>query len=256
MDYSKIAGSPRAATLLGIAASYLFVLSAQSAQAEEMLCLYQRHKALGDIEVQLAEKFAKVTQKNGLTFVIAGPTWDVSVFQPRKKKIARLTYANFIRNGPKHIEYFDGATDWPLVVEKSSTEYKGLPAKAYALPFKSKDGKIVSLKHGKVGSYYVNTTFKVDPHIRNFLFQMFHLQPADGIPLKYVKLGKPHRFGQDLAYNRSEVVVTALDTMTAKSKPFQRNIFAVPGGYKTTTESDITFGDKTDDLREIMEDLN
>lgn len=253
MDHKNIAGILASASFLSVAASFFF---AQSAHAEPMLSLYQRHKGLGDIEVQIAKNHARIVQKNGLTFVISGPSWNVAVFQPKKRKIAHLTYANFIRNGPKHIEFFDGATDWPLVVEKKEFLYKGLPAKAYALPYKSKDGKLVDLKRGKAGTYFVNTSIKIDPHIRTFLVQMFHIQPADGIPLKYVKIGKPYRFGQGLAYNRSEIVFTTLDTITAQQKPFQKSIFSIPRDYKNTTESDITFGDKTDDMREIMEDLN
>jgi len=253
MNRNYIAGTRSMTAILVLAG--LFMVGTK-AQAEEMLSLYQRHKALGDIEVEIAKSSARIVQKNGLTFVISGPSWDVSVFQPRKKKIARLTYANFMRNGPKHIEYFEGATEWPLVLEKESIDYKGIPAKVYALPFKSKNGAMIDLKRGKAGSYYVNTSFKIDPHIRNFLLQMFHLPSADGIPLKYAKLGKPYRFGQGLAYNRAEVVVTALDTISAKTKPFQKRSFAIPGDFKFTSESDITFGDKTDDLREIMEELN
>lgn len=253
MDHKKIVGILAPASFLSVAGSFFF---AQTVSAEQMLSLYQRHKGLGDIEVQIAKNYARIVQKNGLTFVIAGPSWGVSVFQPKKRKIAHLTYANFIRNGPKHIEYFEGATEWPLVVEKNAFLYKGLPAKAYALPFKSKDGKLVDLKRGKAGTYLVSTSFEIDPHIRTFLVQMFHIQPADGIPLKYVKLARPYRFGQGLAYNRSEMVFTTLDTITAQQKPFQKSIFSTPRNYKITTESDITFGDKTDDLREIMEDLN
>jgi len=234
----------------------LGVFSPLMARAEQMLELYQRHKAMGDIEVTIARAAVRVRQKNGLTFVISAPSWNVSIFQPRKKKIAVLTYANFARNGPKHIEYFEGAIDWSLVVEAENCRYRGLQAKAYALPFKSRDGKLVDLKRGKVGSYLVNTSFAVDPHIRSFLQQMFHIQTADGIPLKYVKIGKPYSFGQGLAYNRSEEVVTILDTMSGAMKPFRKNVFLVPSGYKTTSESDLTFGDKTEDMQEIMKELD
>lgn len=234
----------------------VFFAVPQNAHAELMLSLYQRHRALGDIEVEIAHSCARIVQKNGLTFVIAGPSWEISVFQPRKKKIARLSYANFMRNGPKHIEFLEGATDWPLILERKSIDYKGIPAKVYALPFKSKKGELIDLSRGKAGSYYVNTSFKIDPHIRNFLLQMFHIQTADGIPLKYVKLGTPYSFGQGLAYNRAEVVVTVLDTITAKRQPFRKSSFVVPRDFKTTTESDLTFGDKTDDMREIIQDLN
>ncbi len=143
-----------------------------------------------------------------------------------------------------------------LVLEKKSIVYKGLQAKLYALPFKHKNGKLVDLKHGKAGSYYVATEFKIDPHIQNFLLQMFHLQQADGIPLKYIKIGVPFVFGQGLAYNRQEGLVTMLDTITAKRKPFERSIFAIPKSFKTTHESDVTMGDKTEDMREIIEQLN
>ncbi len=242
-----------AATLLGFTA---LALLAPKAAAETMLSLYQRQRAMGDIEVEIARDCAKITQKDGNSFVIAGPTFDVYVFNPKRKKIARLTYKNFIRNGPKHIEYLEGATEWPLVVEKNSVVYKGLKARLYALPFKHQNGKLVDLKHGKAGSYYVETEFKIDPHIQNFLLQMFHLQPTEGIPLKYVKIGVPFVYGQGLAYNRQEGLVTMLDTITAKRKPFEKSIFAIPKGYKSTHESDVTMGDKTDELREIIERLD
>ncbi len=211
---------------------------------------------MGDIEVEIAKDCAKITQKDGNCFVISGPSFDVHVFNPLRKKIARLTYKNFMRNGPKHIEYLEGATEWPLVVEKKSVVYKGLNARLYALPFKHKNGTLVDLKRGKAGSYYVETEFEIDPHIHNFLLQMFHLQPVDGIPLKYVKIGVPFVFGQGLAYNRQEGLVTMLDTITAKRKPFEKSIFAIPKGYKTTHESDVTMGDKTEDMREIIEQLD
>ncbi len=239
--------------LLGFAP---LILLAPKAQAESMLSLYQRHRAMGDIEVEIAKDCARITQKDGSRFVIAGPSFDVYVFNPRSKKIARLTYKNFMRNGPKHIEYLEGATEWPLVVEKNSAVYKGLRARLYALPFKHKNGKLVDLKQGKAGSYYVETDFKVDQHIQNFLLQMFHLQPVEGIPLKYVKIGIPFVYGQGLAYNRQEGLVTMLDTITAKRKPFEKSIFAIPGGYTTTHESDVTMGDKTEHLREIIEQLD
>ncbi len=253
MSSSHTAGKITAATVLGIVAFFAY---AQSVKAETMLSLYQRQRAMGDIEVEIARDCAKITQKDGNSFVIAGPSFDVHVFNPRRKKIARLTYKNFMRNGPKHIEYLEGATIWPLVVEKKSVVYRGLNAKLYALPFKHKNGKLVDLKHGKAGSYYVETEFKIDPHIHNFLLQMFHLQPVEGIPLKYVKIGTPYVFGQGLAYNRQEGPVTMLDTITAKRKKFEKSIFAIHKGYKTTHESDVTMGDKTEDLREIIEQLN
>jgi hypothetical protein len=253
MSTEHTAGKITAATVLGIVAFFLF---APSVRAETMLSLYQRQRAMGDIEVDIAKECAKITQKDGNCFVIAGPSFDVHVFNPLRKKIARLTYKNFMRNGPKHIEYLEGATEWPLVVEKKSVVYKGLNAKLYALPFKHKNGKLVDLKHGKAGSYYVETEFKIDPHIQNFLLQMFHLQAVDGIPLKYVKIGVPFVFGQGLAYNRQEGLVTMLDTITAKRKPFKKGIFAIPKGYKTTHESDVTMGDKTEDMREIIEQLD
>ncbi len=253
MSTEHTTGKITAATVLGIVACFLF---AQNVRAETMLSLYQRQRAMGDIEVEIAKDCAKITQKDGNCFVIAGPGFDVHVFSPLRKKIARLTYKNFMRNGPKHIEYLEGATDWPLVVEKKSVVYKGLNARLYALPFKHKNGKLVDLKHGKAGSYYVETEFKIDPHIQNFLLQMFHLQPVDGIPLKYVKIGSPFVFGQGLAYNRQEGLVTMLDTITAKRKPFEKGIFAIPKGYKKTHESDVTMGDKTEDMREIIEQLD
>lgn len=242
-----------AVALLGFTALTLFP---PKVQAETMLSLYQRQRAMGDIEVEIAKDCAKITQKDGNRFVIAGPSFDVYVFNPLRKKIARLTYKNFMRNGPKHIEYLEGATEWPLVLEKNSVDYKGLKAKLYALPFKRKDGKLVDLKLGKAGSYYVESEFKIDPHIQNFLFQMFHIQQVEGIPLKYVKIGVPFVYGQGLAYNRQEGLVTMLDTITAKRKPFEKSIFAIPKGYKATHESDVTMGDKTEDLREIIEQLD
>ncbi len=242
-----------AATLLSIAA---IVGQAPGAEAETMLSLYQRHRAMGDIEVYIAKNAAKIVQKDHNQFIIAGPSFDVHVFNTRRKKIAKLTFKNFIRNGPKHIEYLEGATDWPLVLEKKSIDFKGLPTKLYALPFKHKDGKLVDLKRGKAGSYYVENEFKVDPHVQTFLQQMFHLQPADGIPLKYAKLGNPFTFGQGLAYNRAVDTVTTLDTITAKRKPFEKSIFEIPQRYKFATESDVTMGDKTEDMREIIENLD
>ena len=253
MSSKKQAGKHAAAPVLGVIALILF---GRSAQAENMLSLYQRQRAMGDIEVDVAKDCAKITQKDGNRFVIAAPSFDVYVFNPQRKKIARLTYNNFMRNGPKHIEYLEGATEWPLVLEKNSVVYKGLKAKLYALPFKRKNGKLVDLKLGKAGSYYVESEFKIDPHIQNFLLQMFHIQQAEGIPLKYVKIGVPFVYGQGLAYNRQEGLVTMLDTITAKRKPFEKSIFAIPRGYKTTHESDVTMGDKTEDLREIIEQLN
>lgn len=247
------AGKFVAAAFLEFAA---LLLISPNAQAESMLSLYQRHRAMGDIEVEIAKDCAKITQKDGNRFVIAGPSFAVYVFNPLRKKIARLTYENFMRNGPKHIEYLEGATQWPLVVEKNSVAYKGLKAKLYALPFKHRDGKLVDLKQGKAGSYYVESEFEIDPHIQNFLLQMFHLQSIKGIPLKYVKIGIPFVYGQGLAYNRLEGPVTMLDTITAKRKPFEKSIFAIPRGYKTTHESDVTMGDKTEDLREIIEQLD
>jgi hypothetical protein len=247
------AGKTAAAMVSAIAAVLLF---AQNVQAENMLSLYQRHRAMGDIEVEIAKNCAKITQKDGNRFVIAGPSFDVHVFNPQRKKIAKLTFKNFIRNGPKHIEYLEGATEWPLVLEKSSVNFKGLPAKVYALPFKYKNGKPADLKHGKAGTYYVESEFKIDPHIQTFLLQMFHLQKADGIPLKYVKIGIPFTFGQGLAYNKQVGLVTMLDTITAKRKPFEKGLFAVPQGYKSTTEGDVTMGDKTEDMREIIENLD
>ncbi|MBA3994124.1 MAG: hypothetical protein C0469_11405 [Cyanobacteria bacterium DS2.3.42] len=253
MSTEHTARKVTAATFLGIVA---FFLCARSVGAETMLSLYQRQRAMGDIEVEIAKDCAKITQKDGNCFVISGPSFDIHVFNPLRKKIARLTYKNFMRNGPKHIEYLEGATEWPLVVEKKSVVYKGLNARLYALPFKHKNGTLVDLKRGKAGSYYVETEFKIDPHIHNFLLQMFHLQPVDGIPLKYVKIGVPFIFGQGLAYNRQEGLVTMLDTITAKRKPFEKSIFAIPKGYKTTHESDVTMGDKTEDMREIIEQLD
>lgn len=231
-------------------------LPGRAAEAESVLSLYQRHRGMGDIEVEIAKNQAKITQMDGSRFIIAGPTWDVHVFNPKRRKIATLTYANFMRNGPKHIEYLEGATDWPLVVESDSADFKGLKTKIYALPFKRKDGRLVDLKQGKAGSYYVHPLFKVDAHILSFLCQMFHIQQADGIPLKYVKLGNPFTYGQGLAYNKTEGVITVLDTITARSKPLKKSIFIVPQGYKKTTESDVTMGDKTDDIHEIMKELN
>lgn len=231
-------------------------LPAQAAGTETMLSLYQRHRGMGDIEVEIARKAAKITQKDGSCFIISSPSFDVNVFNSKRKKIATLTYANFMRNGPKHIEYLEGATEWPLVVESNSADFKGMPVKIYALPFKRKDGQLVDLKRGKAGSYYVLTTFKIDEHIVNFLCQMFHIQKADGIPLKYVKLGNPFTYGQGLAYNKTEGVITVLDTITAKTKPLPKGIFTVPQGYKKTTESDVTMGDKTNDIQEIMKELN
>jgi len=114
----------------------------------------------------------------------------------------------------------------------------------------------VELKRGKAGSYYVASAFNVAPQILVFLQQMFHLAPADGVPLRYAKLGRPFEFGQGLAYNRHEGVVTTRDTITAARKPYEKEIFAIPRGYKKTSQSDVTLGDKTDDMREIIEQLD
>ncbi len=108
MSNQHIAEKVTAATVLGIVACFLF---APDVKAETMVSLYQRQRAMGDIEVEIAKDCAKITQKDGNCFIIAGPSFDVFVFNPRRKKIARLTFKNFMRNGPKHIEYLEGATE-------------------------------------------------------------------------------------------------------------------------------------------------
>jgi hypothetical protein len=244
----KIAASAASALL-----SFLF---SPAARAEDMISLYQRHRCLGKIDVFIAKDSARITQENGHSFVIAGPKWDVKIFNPKRKLMATTPYATFKHNGPKTIEYFEGATEWPLVLEKPHLNYKGVSAKMYGLPFKQKNGKLVDLKRGKAGSYYVLSDFKVDPHVLVFFQQMYHLQVADGVPLKYVKIGRPFEFGQGLAYNKHEGVVTTLDTITAAKMPLKKELFAIPQGYKNTIEGDVTLGDKTDDMREIIEQLN
>ncbi len=251
MHSGKTTKIVRTATVVGIAAIFS---SFQSVRAEEMLSLFQRHRGLGNVEVEITRNSARIVQPEGNCFVVAGPDWDVHIFNQKRKRMAKLLFKNFVRNGPKNIEYLEGATEWPLVTENPQTSYKHLPAKLYALPFKHKDGRLVELKRAKAGSYYVSRNFPVDPHILTFLQQMFHLQPADGVPLKFVKLGHPYQFGQGLAYNRQEGTVTILDTITAQLKPAKK--FVIPQGYKMTNESDVTMGDKTEDMREIIEQLN
>jgi hypothetical protein len=241
---------------LSIAFAMISVLFSPAAHAQEMLSLYQRHRALGKIDVFITKNAAKITLESGHSFVIAGPSWDVKIINPKRKLIAITPYETFKNSGPKTIEYFEGATDWPLVLERSSTNYKGVTAKIYGLPFKQKNGKLVDLKRGKAGSYYVLKDFIVDPHVLVFFQQMYHLQAADGVPLKYVKIGRPFEFGQGLAYNRHEGVVTTLDTITTKGKPLNKEIFDIPRGYKKTSEGDVTLGDKTEDMREIIEQLD
>lgn len=221
-----------------------------------MLSLYQRHRCLGKIDVFITKHSARITQENGHSFVIAGPSWDVHIFNPKRKLIATTPFKTFKNNGPKTIEYFEGATEWPLVLETPYLKYKGVSAKVYGLPFKEKNGKLIDLKRGKAGSYYVLSDFKVDPQVLVFFQQMYHLQVADGVPLKYVKIGRPFDFGQGLGYNKQEGVVTTLDTITAARKPFRKEIFTIPSGYKKTSEGDVTLGDKTEDMREIIEQLD
>lgn len=237
-----------------IAVAALVLPCFQAAQAQTMLSIVQRHRALGVIKVEIAKNGAMIREADGNCFVINGPKWDVSVFNEKRKRIARLTFSNFLRNGPKHIEYFEGATPWPLVVEKANIDYKGVPATLYALPFKFKNGRLVDLKRGKAGEYCVARAFTPDWHVLTFLQQMFHIPPADGIPLKYTKLGHPYEFGFGLKYNKIEDVFTILDTIEAKTVPVKK--FDIPKGYKLTTESDVTLGGKTDDMRDIMDQLN
>lgn len=226
------------------------------ASAEPMLNLYQRHRGLGDIEVNVCKAAARIKQENGNTFVISAPSYDVTIFNSRRRKLAKLSFKNFIRNGPKNIEWLEGATDWPLTLETAELKYKGIAAKTYALPFKTKTGQLVDLKHGKAGSYVVCRRFKVTPQILTFFHQMFHLQPSDGLPLKYVKIGKPFQFGHGLDYNRHEGRVTVLDTITAQLTKSELSSFAIPKGFKNTIESDVTMGDKTDDMKEIIQQLD
>lgn len=219
-----------------------------------MLVLEQTTRGLGPMTTYIYRDRVKCVVGTHWIYLSAAPDWEVVVFNPKTKLMARIPFDKFVKYGPETAGYVESVIhDWPRVLDKPDCKYAGMDAVNYALPFRYKNGKLVSLRHGKVGEYVLAKSVKADQHVIRFL-QAFQRTPPDPrVPLKYAKLGYPNLYGTGLKYNKQESWVVNLSTQASRMVPYDKKLFMKPQGYKPATEGEVTLGEKASEMNHVFE---
>ncbi|HEY9786397.1 MAG TPA: hypothetical protein V6D17_13400 [Candidatus Obscuribacterales bacterium] len=234
------------------------VIAKASRPANATWLLKQKHRTYGSVEVYLSDKGVKVISSNAdYVFLCAAPSWDAVIYSDKRKVYSKRPLSQWTKHGFRTaLDVQNNSTyyTWPKVAEKSQN-YAGIDATVFAFPLLHKNQRPADLKFGKVGEYVVGTSCTESKFPEEFLQSLYDVPPARGIPLRFVKIGRPDAFGFGLSYNQRSQVQTILDTFSARPFSGAVDFSKSLTNYKAVDESKVVIRheDMNDVFKQLME---
>jgi hypothetical protein len=144
--------------LMVLVAPYSYAGSAQafSLKPDEELDLTFAASLQGHAHLRVSNDFLCVEiPEHHMIIVAEAPTWSVRAISPPRKLTGVSSFEDWVRRGsPLNFLKVTSIPEWPLI-RLGSKPFMQWQATAYALPYKTQQGKAVPLNRGRVGDFLV-----------------------------------------------------------------------------------------------------
>lgn len=234
----------------------LLLLPEPALAADNCWLLKQHHLVFGELDVYIWPKGALVVpQKNDYRFLCTAPDWDAKLYSDKRKLFCKLPYSSWSKKGIRtamNLQSNDGFYGWPKVPD-GKRKLAGMNVSKFAFPYKYPDGRLVDLKNGNVGEYWLSNDFAIHTNVYSFLQALYDLPAEKGLPVRFEKVGNRQAYGFGLRYNRSEERHSVLDTISSKRILAAPAMVASFRGYKSVGEHQIIM--KPGDVSGVFQEL-
>jgi hypothetical protein len=172
-------------TVLVAPRSYAGNAQALTLKPDEELDLTFAANSEGHAAVRISSDFLCVDLPAQHMIIVAeAPMWSVRAISPPRKLTGVSSFQDFVRRGsPLNFLKVTSIPEWPLI-RLGSKPFMQWQATAYALPYKTQQGKAVPLSRGRVGDFLVLGEGTLPKPACQILATLIQTPKASGLPVQ------------------------------------------------------------------------